>query len=313
MLRPFSNEGWPLYDLMREIIPSGVASGHHSFAASVAPPASVSAPTPTPASDAPTPAAQGAEEDTFMDGPTTMGPTNPGTSLASQSLSASSLLPSRFTCNDGNSITTDTSYMRPPPSNSSSKGKRRLIEITDSDPIAASNFMELPYAQTISSSTNTGPATKKRKGGAAADPASAMAMGDAMAIAATRSSSRRTRAKAPEMPQDPMLVTLVGAVSHLAGSIERTMQPAEERVSSKKQQAIRILEDEHEELTIDEHICLLHLIGENEYIADVLTLVQAAPFPSATSSTPIWLSSSITPPPPAEPSLRPGIGPSVGL
>jgi len=63
-LRPFKDKGWPLYNWMCEIIPSGIASGHHSFDASAAP-------STTPAESAPpTPAAPGIKEDLIMKGPT---------------------------------------------------------------------------------------------------------------------------------------------------------------------------------------------------------------------------------------------------
>ena len=120
----------------------------------------------------------------------------------------------------------------------------------------------------------TGPATKKRKENATVESAATMSMDDMMAIAATQSSSCHAQARVADAPQDPMLVTLVGAVSHLAGSIERTMQPAEECMSTKKQQAIHILEDEHDDLPIEQWITLLRCIGEDDYLVDVLTLVQ---------------------------------------
>ena len=269
-LRPFKDKGWPLYNWMCEIIPSGIASGHHSFDASAAP-------STTPAESAPpTPAAPGTEEDLIMKGPTASStiPVDASTTSMSQSPSLSSFLQSGLADENSNRITTSTSYMRPPPSNPSSKGKRCLAEITDGNPVVTSNFKELPYAQTVSSSVKTGPATKKRKENATVESAATMLMDDAMAIATTWSSSHHARARVADAPQDPMLVTLVGAVSHLAGSIERTMQPAEERMSTKKQQAIRILEDEHNDLPIEQRITLLCHIGEDDYLADVLTLVQ---------------------------------------
>ena len=208
-------------------MPNGIASGKCLFDASLAP----STPAPAaPTSTAPTSAVPETEEDITMEGPTTslMIPTGASTTSTSQSLSTSSLLQSSLAGENSNSVTTSTSYMRPPHSNPSSQGKCRLAEITDSDPVVTSNFKELPYAETVSTSAKTGPATKKRKGDATVKSAAVMPMDDVMAIAATWSSSRCAWARVADAPQDPMLVTLVGAVFQLVGSIECTMQPAEE-------------------------------------------------------------------------------------
>jgi len=109
-LRPFKDKGWPLYNWMCEIIPSGIASGHHSFDASAAP-------STTPAESAPpTPAAPGIKEDLIMKGPTASStiPVDASTTLMSQSPSLSSFLQSGLADENSNSITTSTSYMRPP-------------------------------------------------------------------------------------------------------------------------------------------------------------------------------------------------------
>ncbi|KIO12310.1 hypothetical protein M404DRAFT_19165 [Pisolithus tinctorius Marx 270] len=162
---------------------------------------------------------------------------------------------------------TSTGNLRPPHSNASSQGKRPFTEISDTDPAARSNFLELPYANTISS-VDTRPSMKKRRGANIGEPLPAMSMTDAMVIAAAGSSSCNTRVQAPlpEEPPNPLLVTLLGAVTQLAGSIERTMQLAEERLSSKKQSAIRIVEEEHADLSIDQRISLFKLIREDDYI-----------------------------------------------
>ncbi|KAI5993257.1 hypothetical protein EDD15DRAFT_2439411 [Pisolithus albus] len=266
VLRPYRNEGWPFYDLMQEIMPNGVATGHHAFDASVATPT-------TPA----TPPASSSMSSTQLEGnistelqqvPSSLNSTN----LTSQTLFTPGNIASGGIAT-GNTVTTSTTNMQSPPphSNASSRGKRPHTEMSDHDSVMASNFLELPYAQTISSA-NAGPSSKKRKGGNTAASVVGMTMPDAMVVAATPRNSR-SQVAPPVEPPNPLLVSLVGAMNHLAGSVDRTMQPPEERVSTKKQQAIRILEEEHGDLPIEHRILLLHLIGENDYIADVLAVV----------------------------------------
>ncbi|KAI6015515.1 hypothetical protein PISMIDRAFT_13275 [Pisolithus microcarpus 441] len=97
-------------------------------------------------------------------------------------------------------------------------------------------------------------------------------MPNVMVVAAASCNSRPQVAPLVE-PPNPLLVSLIGAVNHLAGLVDCTMQPPEEHLSTKKQQAIHILEEEHGDLPIQQCILLLHLIGENDYIADILAVV----------------------------------------
>ncbi|KIK77499.1 hypothetical protein PAXRUDRAFT_77215, partial [Paxillus rubicundulus Ve08.2h10] len=149
-----------------------------------------------------------------------------------------------------------------PHSPASSQGKCPLTDISNNPPKVTPTQMDAAAA-TPGPVTSAGPAAKKKKHTTSESATMPPSMQNAMSISGA-SSSHHTRVPT-EPASGPLLVNLVGAVTHLAGSIECSFLPSEERLSTKKQQAIHVLEGSYSHLPIQQCLLLVQLVGKDDY------------------------------------------------
>ncbi|KAF9231321.1 hypothetical protein BU15DRAFT_68433 [Melanogaster broomeanus] len=71
----------------------------------------------------------------------------------------------------------------------------------------------------------------------------------------------------------PLLIGVTGAMSQLAGSIERSMQPPAECRAARVQSAMCVLEEQDHDLRVEVRLFLLQLFERDDYAIDVFTMI----------------------------------------
>jgi hypothetical protein len=161
-----------------------------------------------------------------------------------------------------------TTSIQSPLSTTSSTGKRSRPDFPGFDDYTTPQNASSTGRSSVG--TGSGPSKKKKSTGNTSIPSS---MQDAVMAAASSQKGARRGAAVVTVTDSPLLIGVTGAMSQLAGSIERSMQPPSERRAARVQSAMRVLEEQDHDLRVEVRLFLLQLFERDDYAIDVFTMI----------------------------------------